>query len=81
MGLNSEKLNYWSNFDAKEPEFSLGAQSRKFEQELIEYYYTSQRAERIKSASDSQLRLMCGEMTAQEIRTVRAVVNYICENK
>jgi len=29
------------------------------------------------SLSDSGLRLRCGEMTAQEIRTVRAVLNCI----
>jgi hypothetical protein len=27
--------------------------------------------------SDQQLRLLCGEMTAQEIRTVRAVLNFL----
>lgn len=31
--------------------------------------------------SDSDLRLRCGELTAQEIRTVRAVLNAILANK
>ena len=30
--------------------------------------------------SDSDLRLRCGELTAQEIRTVRAVLNAILAN-
>jgi hypothetical protein len=30
---------------------------------------TTKRAKEIKDATDSQLRLMCGELTAQEIRS------------
>jgi hypothetical protein len=31
----------------------------------------------LKYSSDDELRLRCGELTAQEIRTIRAVLNYI----
>ncbi len=30
--------------------------------------------------TDAELRLRCGEMTSQEIRTVRAVLNAILDN-
>lgn len=40
-----------------------------------------QRLKTVMAMSDQQLRLMAGEMTAQEIRTVRAVLNYIATSK
>ena len=36
------------------------------------------RAQWLKMASGQEIRLMFGEMTAQEIRAVKAAVNYIC---
>ena len=38
------------------------------------------RVEAFGEMSDSKLRLRCGELTAQEIRTVRAVLNAILAN-
>lgn len=38
------------------------------------------RAEEWGALSDAGLRLRCGELTAQEIRTVRAVINAILDN-
>ena len=31
--------------------------------------------------SNSEMRLICGELTTQEIRTVKTVLNYICISK
>jgi len=38
---------------------------------------TEKRVVMWRDMSDSEMRLRCGEMTAQEIRTVRAVMNQI----
>lgn len=35
------------------------------------------RAMKVNQLNEQALRLICGEMTAQEIRSVRAIVNYI----
>lgn len=50
---------------------------KEWEEKLLTHYQTYTRATYLKNASDSQLRLIGGEMTAQEIRTVRAFLNYI----
>jgi hypothetical protein len=63
-----------------EPEFNLQASTREFEGKMTHYYNVALRADKIQNASDSQLRLMCGELTAQEIRSIRAIVNYIKGN-
>lgn len=55
----------------------LDASFKEWEAKLATYHQTHLRAEAIKAASDAQLRLMCGELTAQEIRSIRAVVNHI----
>ncbi len=44
---------------------------------LATCYHTHQRALAVKQATDQQLRLLYGELTAQEIRTIRAVIHYI----
>jgi len=62
-------------------EYSLEKSQKEFEDKMTSYYNVSLRADKIQNASDSQLRLMCGELTAQEIRSIRAVVNYIAGNK
>ena len=49
----------------------------EFDRKVNHYYNVFLRADKIQNATDSQLRLMCGELTAQEIRSIRAVVNYI----
>lgn len=64
-----------------EPEFNLEKSSREFEEKMTQYYNVTLRANKVKDASDSQLRLMCGELTAQEIRSIRAIVNYIVGSK
>lgn len=56
---------------------SLGAPIKEWEQKIAGYFNIAQRAKTVKAASDAQLRLMCGELTAQEIRSIRAMVNYI----
>jgi len=63
-----------------EPEFNLQTSTREFEDKVTRYYNVALRADKIKNASDSQLRLVCGELTAQEIRSIRAIVNYIKGN-
>ena len=50
---------------------------KEWEQKLTRHYLIARRAAKVANATDSQLRLMWGELTAQEIRTIRAVVNYI----
>lgn len=64
-----------------EPEFNLQASMDEFDAEIAKYYHVALRAEKVKNVSDSQLRLMCGELTAQEIRSIRAIVNYIVGSK
>ena len=64
-----------------EPEFNLEKSMREFEEKMTHYYNVALRADKIQNASDSQLRLMCGELTAQEIRSIRAVVNHIAGNR
>lgn len=63
-----------------EPEFNLKTSTREFEDKMTHYYNVALRANKIQNANDSQLRLMCGELTAQEIRSIRAIVNYIKGN-
>jgi hypothetical protein len=47
-------------------------------EEAISLINTAQdKAVEIKEATDAQLCLMYGELTAQEIRTIRATVNYV----
>jgi hypothetical protein len=60
-----------------EPEFNLQTSMDEFDRKVNHYYNVFLRADKIQNATDSQLRLMCGELTAQEIRSIRAVVNYI----
>jgi hypothetical protein len=35
------------------------------------------RAKKLSEASNAQLSLICGELTAKELRTIRAILNYI----
>lgn len=48
------------------------------EPECIEENKTELRARKVLLATDSELRLLCGELTAREIKTIRAVVKFIC---
>lgn len=64
-----------------EPEFNLEKSMREFDAQMAKYYHVTLRAEKIKNASDSQLRLMAGELTAGEIRSIRAIVDYIVGQK
>jgi hypothetical protein len=47
---------------------------------LAKHYAAYRRAQQLSLATDSQLRLMFGEMTALEIRDIRAATNYILGN-
>jgi hypothetical protein len=38
------------------------------------------RAEKLSEASNAQLSLICGELTARELRTIRAVLGFILRN-
>lgn len=38
------------------------------------------RAEKLSGASNAQLSLICGELTAKELRTIRAVLGFILRN-
>jgi len=38
------------------------------------------RAEKLSCASNAQLSLICGELTARELRTIRAVLGFILRN-
>jgi len=38
------------------------------------------RAKRLSEASNAQLSLICGELTARELRTIRAVLGFILRN-
>jgi len=38
------------------------------------------RAEKLSCASNAQLSLICGELTARELRTIRAVIGFILRN-
>jgi hypothetical protein len=38
------------------------------------------RAEKLSGASNAQLSLICGELTAGELRTIRAVLGFILRN-
>jgi len=38
------------------------------------------RAEKLSGASNAQLSLICGELTARELRTIRAVLGFILRN-
>lgn len=49
----------------------------EIEEALREATQTYIRACKLENASDADLRLIGGELTAQEIRTVRAFVQYI----
>lgn len=59
---------------------SLYPEIQEWENNVGKWRYTYQRAEEIAKATDQSLRLLCGEMTAREIRSVRAVVNFILPN-
>lgn len=37
-------------------------------------------AEKIKSMKDQDIRLLCGELTAQEMRTAKAILNWVVRN-
>lgn len=50
---------------------------KEWEQKIVTYHNTHLRAANLKQASDSQLRLIFGELTAQEIRSMRATLTYI----
>ena len=55
----------------------IPALRRKLERERNELI---QRVIEWRGLSDAAMRLRCGEMTAQEIRTVRAVLNALLSN-
>ncbi len=38
------------------------------------------RAKKLSEASNAQLSLICGELTARELRTIRAVLGFILRN-
>ena len=47
---------------------------------LGQWHGTQARAKRLDRASNAELRLLCGELTSSEIRTIRAVVKFILAN-
>ena len=47
---------------------------------VSQWHGTQARAKKLDRASDAELRLLCGELTAQEIRTIRAVLKFILPN-
>lgn len=51
--------------------------ARQLERELNASNKIKEKASSYAAMSDSELRLRCGELTAQEIRTIRAVLNNI----
>ena len=52
----------------------------KWEYRVIEWHGTHARTKKLQRASDAELRLLCGELSAQEVRTIRAVLNFILPN-
>lgn len=56
---------------------TMPAKSKRFFTEDYKARAVLVRARMVQEMNGHGLRLICGEMTAQEIRTVRAIVNYI----
>jgi hypothetical protein len=50
---------------------------REWTAKCTRWYAAHQRATYLRDATDAQLRLQFGELTAQEIRTLRAALNLI----
>lgn len=53
---------------------------REWEYRVSKWHGTYARTTKLQRASDAELRLLCGELSAQEVRTIRAVLNFISPN-
>lgn len=66
-----------TRFQELEGKLTLAPAIRQWEQRLTVHYNAYERAVAIKKATDQQLRLMAGELSAQEICAIRAILNHI----
>ena len=75
--------SFWSDMrdeDTKAFHAHVDPMLRKWECRVIEWHGTHARTKKLQRASDAELRLLCGELSAQEVRTIRAVLNFILPN-
>ena len=75
--------SFWSDMrdeDTKAFHAHVDPMRRKWEYRVIEWHGTHARTKKLQRASDAELRLLCGELSAQEVRTIRAVLNFILPN-
>ena len=76
--------SFWSDMrdeDTKAFHAHVDPMQREWEYRVSKWHGTHARTKKLQRASDAELRLLCGELTAQEVRTIRAVLNFILPNE